>query len=516
MNFMDSMSETLNPSNVKYTENGAKAFGTTGHALLDLNFSVASLRGETPSKIINLFMVAYDENKELALKWLFFLRDIREGLGERNTFYIIADFMADTYPEVMAKLIHCIPEYGRWDDLLYFINGACGKIALAFISRQLKRDIKDMKDGKPVSLLAKWLPSINASSKNSRYHAEVIARSMRWHPSKYRKNLAMLRRYIDVVEVKMTSNRWDSIKYPNVPSRAMLIYKKAFMKHDSNRFRTYLDNVANGTEKINISTLFAHDIIHKMMQYINDCDYTCEIDESNEYEIKQLELMWDKFVGASDVESRTLVVRDGSFSMITNKAGGKGKITCMDVGNALTLYFARKLKGEFHNKFVTFSRSPMVIDLNCCETTTEMLCEMNKQDECANTNIEAVFDLILETAIDNNMRQDEIPDNILILSDMEFDSCVEFRDRCKAYNNPSLFDSIRRKYEFNHYKLPRITFWNICSRTGAIPMKENELGCCLVSGFSTKIINMVINGETDPYQNLVNTLMSDRYKQITL
>ena len=154
-------------------------------------------------------------------------------------------------------------------------------------------------------------------------------------------------------------------------------------------------------------------------------------------------------------------------------------VTALDVANALAIYFAERASGEFKDKYITFSKSPQLVDLGKVKTLRDKISIALKHNEIANTNVEAVFDLILNTAIKHNMKQEDVPQNILIISDMEFDEAT-----CCAPSDERLFTTIGKKYANSGYKLPRLVFWNVNSRTRTIPVTQNENGVALVSGFS--------------------------------
>lgn len=235
---------------------------------------------------------------------------------------------------------------------------------------------------------------------------------------------------------------------------------------------------------------------------------------------ENLEAAWRNLPDTVQGNGNTIVVADGSGSMFARV--GNTNVSALNVAESLAIYFAEHMSGEFKNKYITFSMNPQLVDFSSANTLADKLKIANRYNEAANTNIEAVFDLILGTALANHMSQEDLPKNILIVSDMEFDSCVSYGSPQKSYWNSYVkptqtdFQTIADKYRQYGYKLPRLVFWNVCSRTGTIPVKENELGVALVSGFSQNVANMVLNGELDPYQNLVNTLMSERYSPIKL
>jgi len=499
--FVNSLKNTLNEDfNYTLTENGALSYRTTGKNLLDINFAVASLRSADEEEIINRFMKAYYEDKILAMKWLFFARDIRGGLGERRLFRTVIKYLADNNPEIIRDLIKFIPEYGRYDDMVEILKSKVSDVVINIISSQLKEDIKNMKENKPVSLLAKWLPSINASSKESAAQGRFICRKLGYSEKKYRKTLSSLRRYIDVVEVKMSANKWDKIKYETVPSRANLIYSNAFLRHDRERREAYLESLKKGEVKINAGTLFPHDIVHRYTEtsYL----WGCDLKDIN----TTLEELWKSLPNLVNGCENTIVVADGSGSMTCTI--GNSNVTALSVANALAIYFSERSSGEFKDKYITFSERPQLVDFSKAKNLREKIEIALRHNEVANTNIEAVFKLILKTAIKNNMKQSDLPQNILIISDMEFDSAVD------ELPDKRLFENIAEQYEQHGYKLPRLIFWNVNSRTGAIPVKENDLGVALVSGFSTNIVKMVMSNELDPYKCLLEMLNTERYQPI--
>ena len=506
MNFFNEMRNTaLNKIeyNMSVTENGALGFRTSGKYLLDMNFKVASMRNMTFGQIKNMFSLAYTEDPRLAIIWLFYVRDIREGLGERRLFRcILPEVLKDIKEENAYKLIDLISEFGRFDDL-YCIVEECPQyidyVAKLF-KNQLSSDIDNMEAGKSISLLAKWLKSEKASSKQSRELAFKTMKMLNLSPRKYRKLLSKMRAYLNVVEVKMTANDWVEIKYDQVPSKASLNYKQAFIKHDKDRYESFIDMVNKGEKKINASTLYPHEIVNK---YTNGKEYL-----NKDSEDATLEALWKNLPDTVNKDSKTLVVADGSGSMTWARIGNTNT-TPLDVANALAIYFAERASGPYQNKYITFSSNPKFVDFTNCKSLRDKIGYALRHDECSNTNIEKVFKLILDTAIKNKCKQEDIPENILILSDMEFDSQVQ------PSKQEALFVAIAEEYEANGYKLPRLIFWNLASRTQTIPLIQNEFGVVLVSGFSSNIISMIMNGETDPYKCLVKTLESDRYKKIS-
>lgn len=501
MGFMEHVKDTLNKDyNKSVTENGAVGYRTTGKKLLDLNFQVSSLRNQNEQEIKNKFTDIFYEDKLLAIKWLFYAGDVREGLGERRLFRIGMKYLVENHPELAKAVLELVPFYSRWDNLFCLLDsGLCDNI-IQIVRRQLTEDQQHMKEGKAVSLLAKWLPSANASSKETKRLAHIIIHKLDISEKEYRKMLSELRAYLKVVEVSMSKKEWSQINYAAVPSRANLIYNAAFLRNDEERRRSYLESLKKGETKIHASVLFPHDIVHNYVEREGWHFKLKELDDT-------LEELWKALPNYVADSENTICVADGSGSMCSTVGGTQ--ITCLDVANALAIYFAERSTGEFQNTYITFSAHPQIVDFRNAVTLREKLEIAKRYNEVANTNIEAVFDLILKTAVRQHMKQEELPKNILILSDMEFDACVY----CGTQRGLSkeLFQVFAKRYQKEGYQLPRLVFWNICSRTGTIPLKENDLGVALVSGFSPTIVKMVLSNATDPMETLLEQLRAERY-----
>lgn len=502
---MNSMKETMTKDvqfNVSVTENGALGYRTTGKELLDLNFRVASFRRAQPKQIIDSFMKAFYENKELAMKWLFYARDAREGLGERRLFRVVVNYLCNNNPEVMNTLIQFIPEYGRWDDMLVILETEHAYLAVGLIKGQLQKDVKGMQANQPISLLAKWLPSVNTSSRETVKFARLLRTKMGMNEKTYRQTLSALRKHLNIVEASMSAKQWSEINYEAVPSRANLIYNGAFLRNDEDRRRAYLGALAKGEAKINASVLYPHDIVHK---YTDMSGYTRAIRGTDE----TLEALWKNLPDVVNGCGNTIVVADGSGSM-TQRIGNTN-MDALAVANALAIYFSERSSGQFKDQYITFSERPQLVDFSGCSTLREKIDVAHRHNEIASTNIEAVFDLILKTAIAKGMEQSELPGSILIISDCEFN-----QNTTRNSQDKRLFEVFAEKFAEHGYLLPRLVFWNVNSRTNTIPVIESPLGVALVSGFSVNIVKMVLSGETCPYKCLVEQLMSERYAPITV
>lgn len=504
---IEQMKETLNSDgyNVAYSENGAKMYATTGKNLLDLFFKIPMFRkfkaGKLPngSNLQNLFMPALTENRELFAKFMFYLRDVRGGVGERDMFRNMFLWFADNYPQEATKLIGFIPEFGRWDDLVFIAvntrsNEVC-EAAFNIIKAQLEAD----KTSDHPSLLAKWMPSINAGNK-AKSDAKFVISKLGIISADYRKMLAELRKKIDIVETHIASKTYGEIDYEKVPSVANTRYANLFLKYDEDRRRAYLGALVKGEAKINASAVFPHDIWKKLHE--SNCDRTTV----NE--------MWKNLPDFVEGDTGTLVVRDGSGSMTVRLPNSTTQV--LDIASALSVYFAERMTGEFKGKFITFSSNPQLVDISGAKNLYEAYSILRSYNDCSNTDIEKTFDLVLDTAVRHQIPQSELPKQLLIISDMEFDYAHSVGYYSQRVDDDTLFTTIAKKYERAGYQLPKLVFWNVNSRTGAIPMTQNPNGVILVAGYSPAICKMVLSEETDPYLALVKVLMGERYSQITL
>ena len=509
MSFYGKMAETAN--NVSITENGMRGYKTTYHPLLDVNFALSSYRHENDDKIReDITKIIASEDATYILKYLFFVRDAREGLGERRFFKVALNELIKSNFKDKDKIItdlinNEVAKYGRYDDLFLFVGTDYEQKMIQTVLAQLRKDFDNMTKKQPISLLAKWMPSENASSKETIALAKKFIKAFGASPREYRKLLSALRDYLNVLEVKTSGNQWGDIDYNAVPSKANLKYKDAFLRHDEERRRDYLAALRVGVDKdgnavkINSTVNFPHEIVSKY-RTTNYWSYRLgNYDEA-------LEQLWKNLKNKEGLEN-TIVVRDGSGSMTCSI--GNGQTTALDVSTALSIYCAERLKGDFKDKFITFSSQARLVDLSGNESLHAKLATCFSNTDCSNTNLGNVFQLILDTARDHKMSQDEIPSQVLIISDMEFDSCggrgsgnvIEFYD--KAFKNAG-------------YTLPKLVFWNVNSRTNTIPCRFNDEGVLLVSGFSVNVLDMVMSGKTDPFDALVEKILCETYKEIPL
>lgn len=523
---MNEYQQTLNKVNsLQQTENGATGYSTSGQNLVDLNFRIPSNHNNVTVEDIKVFVQALNEDLVTAVKWMFYLRDVREGLGERDSFVNL--FMAlSAYDQAAAlKVLPLVPEYGRWKDVVDIfsrtaIDSELGVAVCALIGKQLKEDLLNMKEGKSVSLLAKWLPSINASSK-SRKVAIQIAHNLTLYHSEYRKMLSALRKYIDVTEVKTCGNNWKAIDYNKVSSNANARYVKAFMKHDPERRAKYLEDLMSPVTAgavMHASNLYPHEVYAKYNLNGQPRQFKNSWRKPDPEAVADpgIEALW---ANLKDIPTtgNTMVVCDGSGSM-TSRIKGTNNIMAIDVSRALSIFFSERNTGEYKDKVIEFSATPKYIDLSRCKTLADKYNTMCHFDDCSNTNLELVFNLLLETAIKHKIPQSDLPQRILIISDMEFDQACEY---ASYYDHNSvmsryktLFDTIKVKWVKAGYTMPEVVFWNVNSRTQTIPVTSNEAGVNLMSGFSVNNVKMILSGKLDPWSALKSVLDSGRYDAV--
>ena len=452
------------------TENGALTFDRSGSSLLDF-YALAGAMRDNQEDALDLFKKAFSEDREKAIKILFYLRDVRGGQGERDIFRNCLQWLGENYEDIFEKIVNFVPEYGRWDDL-FFDNKECFKL----IKEQLNKDLD--KNSTP-SLLAKWLPTINASSENTKEKARFIAKNIGMNNIEYRKKIREIRNGIQVVEEKMSAKQWDKIEYSSVPSQASRIYRKAFEKHDEERYKDFIDKAEKGEVKINASTLYPYQIYESV---------------NRNYD-KTLEALWNQLPDYTQGKN-AIVVADVSGSMCGQP---------ISVSVSLALYFAERNKGQFQDYFITFSTDPKLQKIQG-ET---LLDKMNSIDRSAwdmSTNIQAVFDLILNTALKSKTPGEEMPETIYIISDMEFN---------EATVDITNYEEIEHKYLASGYKKPNIVFWNVNARQKNLPVQMNENGVAMVSGLSPVIFKMAVENKT-PEQVMLDTIGSERYQKIKI
>ncbi|KLO23490.1 DUF2828 family protein [Marinitoga sp. 1155] len=471
-----------NEGNIYYTENGAKSLKESGSSLVDFFFRCGVLMN-SPNRFEKLFLNAFVEDKEKAIRILFYSRDIRGGQGVRRTFRYVLKKIGNLYPDIAKQIIKYVPEYGRWDDLYAFVGTKVERDAFEFMYSQIIEDIENYKIKRPISLLAKWLKSENTSSKKSVELAKKTRRYFKMDSKTYRKMLSELRKYIKIVERDMSENKWEEIEYEKVPSRAMKKYYNSYKRHDGERFEKYIEEVKQNKKKINAATLYPHDIVSMV------------IDEEND----TAEALW-KNLPDYNIEEDAIAVVDVSGSMYGQP---------ITVAISLGIYFAERNKGKFKNKFITFSANPELQEIKG-ETLYEKVQTLSTAYWDMNTDLIKVFKLILNTAVKYGYNDKELPKKIYIISDMQFDIAVE-----DNYNTN--YETIRKMYEEKGYSIPKIVFWNVSEYGNDVSVKCDQNGTALISGYNPVILEYIIQGkDVNPYELMERVVDSERYKNIVI
>ena len=481
-------------ANTAYTANGAVSYASTMSDCLDLFATAGALRNAGDEEILERFIRAFAEDRDIAMKTLFFARDIRGGLGERRFFRVIMKYLARNYPETVVKNIANIAEYGRYDDLLALMDTGCEQEAVAYIKSILEEDMKSIQAQDSVSLMAKWLPSVNASSKETVRLAKKIARGMGMSDASYRKMLSELRAYIKILENSLREKDY-SFEYRAQPSKALLKYRRAFIRNDHERYMEFISQAKTDPGVMNTGTLTPYDIVGSVIK--------SRYDEEGmpQDEREALDATWNSLENYVNSDN-TLVVVDGSGSMYWGRSGAMPAA----VAESLGIYFAERNKGAFHNHFITFSATPRLVEIKGKDIFEKVRYCMSF-NECSNTNIEKTFDLILNTAVRNRLKQSDMPSRIIIISDMEFDCAAENAEMTN-------FDNAADKFEDMGYRLPQLVFWNVNSFNRQQPVTKNENGVVLVSGMSPQIFRMLKEDNLNPYQFMMSVILSERYEKI--
>jgi len=411
--------------------------------------------------ILKLFIKAYDENPRLALKILMYSRDIRSGAGERSVFRHIFKYLCMNESEVARQLVPFIIEIGRWDDIFVGLKTPIENTILEIVETQLDEDLLSLKDDGNVSLLSKWMPSINTSNRRTVNMGKYLAKKLGMDLATYRKTLSGLRKG-RIIENNLREKDY-TFNYENVPSLAMHKYVKAFFRNDNERYNEYLASVNRGEAKINVSSLYLYDII-------NEYSYGMSQEEKMAMQVK-----WDNYPRNNNL-GNTIVVRDGSGSM-TYPNG-----LPLRVATSLSIYFSELLEGEFKNKFITFSSSPELVEFKS-KSLYQKLQKTYMYNECSNTNISKVYDLLLEVY---KGEKENVIDRIIIVSDMEFDEGVD----CE-----STFETFKKKFDKLEVKMPEVIYWNVAARNIHFATCENQPNIRFVSGSSSKILDSIIEGK---------------------
>ena len=474
-----------NLSNRTLTENGAVTLRSTDSECLDLFATIGALRNASDQEIETRFLRAYAENPDLAMKILFYARDVRGGLGERRVFKVLMRYLAQNQLPSALRNLPYVSEFGRWDDVLALMDTPARGEAVALLKYQFGLDMVALEKDEPVSLLGKWLPSVNASNAQTVTMAKQLARDFGMTDAQYRKALSALRQAIRILENNLREKDY-TFDYSQQPSKAMFKYRRAFLRYDEIRYRDFMEKVNRGEAKVNTGVLMPYEIVEAAYK-------------ASEAERGTLNMTWNALEDFTNAEN-ALVVADGSGSMYC------GQPQAAAVAQSLAIYFAQRNRGAFRNCFITFSMNPQLVEIKG-KDIVEQVRYCRTFNECANTDLQKVFELILRVAVENRVPQKDLPSTLYIISDMEFDYCA----RNASMTN---FEQAKLMYERNGYRLPRVVFWNVRSRNRQQPVCSNEQGVALVSGCTARIFSQVMKGKMDPFSNMMSVVGSDRYAMI--
>lgn len=468
-----------------YTENSCVTNTTSSMATTDFFFHIGGCRGKEQEYLAQVFSKAYAHEALDATKLLFWSRDVRGGLGERQIFRDILSYMTTIpeYSNVLYQNIPLIPVYGRWDDLFVLFDTPYEQRALKVIEMGLNAED---------ALCAKWMPR-EKSSKQA--FAKKIRNFMNLSPKAYRTLLSSL---TNVVETQMCSKDWSSIDYDKLPSVAIKNYRKAFERNAPLAWAQFIKELEQGTKTVNASALYPHDLVYAVMEEHQSLE-----------EVTLLNKQWESLPNyLANNSKRILPIVDTSGSMYSGY--GEGKLTPIFISISLGLYIAERNEGPFKDYFMTFSEKPAIQKVEG-NSLVEKVGNLKSADWGYCTNIEAVFDKILNTALSWNLNPSDLPTTVLVLSDMEFDQAMNadntaYKSVQKKWFEAGLFDY-----------LPEIIFWNLNSRSSNFPVKFDDRGTALISGFSPAVLkHLLTDGDMTPESIMRNVIDSERYKILSL
>lgn len=501
-------------TNYKRTENGAVAKKSTLSKVYDLFALGGAYRSRSEGDVLLLFTEAFAENQTLALRCLTYLRDIAEGQGERRFFRVCLKWLGRNYPEIVKRNIATWIEgnYIRWDDLFVLFDTPSEKAVMAYIQKQLTEDMTAYRasENASVSLCAKWMPSENTSSAETRHNARRVINAIGLSAREYRKMLSMLRERIKVVERLMSQNRWEEIDFSKLPSRAGLIYRNAFKNRDliAAKYKAFAEDKDT---TVNASTLYPYDVVKAARNIWGGGWYSSRNVDINDTERLMVNKYWDNlkdyFNGAT---LNGMVVCDTSGSMTS----GSGSVAPIDVAISLALYTAERAGGPFANSYISFSARAKFIEtrgVDFCDKVRRIY----EANLCENTNLESVFDLVLDTAMRNNVAYEDMPKTLIIVSDMEVDDATNSGWGRRTFNGEAFMDTMRRKWEntcHGWYDFPNLVYWNVDARQNTF-LEDTKSGITYVSGCSPVLYEQILKGVTGE-ELMLEKLNSARYENI--
>ena len=482
--------------NMTSTTNGDQAWKSVGSPLLDFFSGVCrkdnSLDDATLTRIIELMPKCWAEDPLLTLKMLFYKRDCREGAGERKIFEIGFRYLLDNHPQHAIANIKHIPEYGSWKDIAKLLDhSAASGPAVDLFTDMLREDMTKLSnvdsDNHPnISLAAKWAPTLGGSVDRATGASRSIARALgmghNWQ-QKYRRALHSLREYTQVVECIMSAGDWDKIDYQKVPSLAMQRYRKVFERHSADKWKAYLEKLKGKTAKVNATQLMPHQIIRGDLN-----------DELTQHQ-------WNAVV--ADVRARGTLKNAIAMCDVSGSMTGLP----MDVSIALGCLIS-EVSETNRDLLISFNEQPRFFDL--AGMTLRDRVSRIRREVGYNTDLFAAFREIVDRAKRLKLTPDQLPEKIILISDMQF-------DEADSKYGSSSYECVKKLYADAGYRVPQVVFWNVQGLSTAFPVTDGQTGVCMVSGFSQNILNSVLRGDiTDPHDIMLQTLNADRYNRITL
>jgi hypothetical protein len=528
MAFFDKVQDELNHSNKNkiLTENGAIAYASAGSSLVDFNYGVSNLRNKTPEQIMALFERCYIDNPVLATKLMFQIGDVREGKGERRTFNTCLRYMAAAHPEIAKALLPLVPEYTRWDHVAEMVT--CGepsvqRFARKMIAEQMRKDyntallIERDSEGadeqqkaprRSLSLCAKWTPALGSTRRDHHKIALKICDELGISKKEYRQMRSTILRHLNVLEIAASAKQLDGVNFEHMTAGQQAKYKETLKENAGEAYQEYLDKVEAGEAVMHADPLTPAPMVHMYSVEQNPGRTWLDTHQVKPYD-QATELLWNNLKQIDVAEGKScIVVRDDSGSML-RVCNDKTTMSCFEVATALSLYCAERLPAEFKDKFISFSHTPKYMDTSPFHNLHDKLQYCYSHSEVANTDIQATFDLLLNTAIHHNMKQEEIPSTVLIISDMEFDGAT-------CGNDKALFENIREQWKSAGYEMPVLAFWNVNAVRSVVPSVDDR-GVILLSGFNVDNLDLVMNGglaEYTPLKQLEITLSKERYDAV--
>ena len=497
------MTAMKNDANFKNTENGAVAKKSTMDKLYDLFALGGAYRTRDESDCVLLFKEAFEENEDYAMKCLTYLRDIEEGQGERRFFRLCLNWLGKYYPQVATRNLSTWIKgnFIRWDDLFVLANTKAFPAVVALIRNQLVEDMSNVVlPNTAVSLCAKWMPSENTSSPKTRAMARRFIFALGLTPREYRKMLAKLRERINIVERLMSQDKWEEIDFSKLPSRAGLIYRNAFRTNEKTAEK-YREFAQSKDTKVNASKLYPYDVVAAARKVMGR--YGWDDDETERQMVnKYWDNLTDYFNGAS---LDAMVVCDTSGSMTW---GAPGVAAPIDVAVSLALYTAERAKGPFANHYISFSNNAKLIEtsgVDFCDKVQRIVAA----NLCQNTNLESVFDLVVNNALKYNVKPEDVPKTLIIVSDMEVDAAT-YSDCSHVF-----MDAMRSRWAYRcqgRYSFPKLVYWNVNARNNTF-IDDPSTGATFVSGCSPVLYEQILKGIT-AQELMFDKLNSERYAEI--